>query len=225
MPEEQFKKLFAFFFEIYTIVYLFLQFNLTMFSFNIVSIFSSNPEFRPAYKVVGLISLNTILYSFLSFTALGMNIKKVSAPLGIALTVSALLGIGLNFILIPIMGFVGSALATVLACIPVPIYIYYKSQKLYSFNIPSKKIVTFTLLAFLFVIFFIYYPTFLTGVWNDIFFKVGVSMLVAAGIFVVYYRKVKATLYVTSLAGKVRTEQIDSTTTKSKSLSIEELKS
>lgn len=222
MQEEQFKKLFAFFFEIYVIVYLFLQFNLTMFAYNIVSIFTSNPEFQPAYKVVGLISLNTIIYSFLSFTALGMNIKKVSAPLGIALTISAILGIVLNFIFIPLFGFVGSALATVLACLPVPVYIYLKSQKLYAFDIPSTRIILFTLMAFGFVGLFIVYPTFLEAIWNDILFKVGISLLLAGLIVAAYYRKIKSNLHVASLVAPVRTNETNASV-KTHQLTAEQL--
>src|SRR5688572_13591826 len=148
MGKKEFENTFSFYFELYAVVYLFLQFNLTMFAYNIINIFSSNPSFQPAYKVVGLISLNTIIYSFLSFAAMGMNIKKVSGPLGVTLTVSALMVMVLNLILIPYFGYVGSALATILASAPVPVYIFYRSQRLYHLKYPGLRIIGMTLLAF-----------------------------------------------------------------------------
>jgi O-antigen/teichoic acid export membrane protein len=188
---QAFEKTFAFYFELYAVVYLFLQFNLTMFSYNIIQIFSSNPQFYPSYKVVGLISLNTILYSYLSFTAMGMSIKKVSAPLGIALTVSALAGMALNLVFIPKLGFVGSALATILACAPVPVYVFYKSQKLYYLKVPGAKIIGFSLLAFAAVCFFIYKPSFIANNLNDIILKALFTTLVAVIITVFYWKKIK----------------------------------
>ena len=190
MEKGQFNSTFSFAFELYTVVYLFLQFSLTMLAYNIIYLFSSNPLFQPAYKVVGLISLNTIIYSYLSFTGLGMNIKKVSGPLGISLTISALLVMALNILLIPYMGYVGSALATIIACAPVPVYVFFKSQKLYHFDIPALKIIGLTILAFLAVVFFIYNPVFLQDNWNDIFLKLLISVLLAAAIFFIYRKRV-----------------------------------
>ncbi len=190
MEKPFFQKTFAFYFEMYVVVYLFLQFCLTMFSYNIISIFSSNSFFIPAYKVVGLISLNTIIYSYLSFTGLGLNIKKVSAPLGIALTISAGMVMVLNLILIPHLGYVGSALATLLACAPVPIYVFYKSQKLYSFKVSGIKIVGLTILAFISVIYFIYKPVFFDQIVQDIIVKLVISFLVAGILFIFYKKKV-----------------------------------
>lgn len=191
MKEDRFKKIFAFFFELYVVVYLFLQLNLTFFSYNIIAIFSSNAAFQPAYKVVGLISLNTIIYSYLSFAAMGMSIKKVSAPLGIALTISALVGVGLNFLFIPSLGFVGSALATILASAPVPVYVLLRSQKLYYFSLPSNKIMLLTGMAFLIVSWIVFYPTLLRGNWNDIFLKLSISLACGAVLASIYYRPVK----------------------------------
>jgi O-antigen/teichoic acid export membrane protein len=224
MEEARFKKIFAFFFELYTVVYLFLQLNLTFFSYNIVALFSSNPAFQPAYQVVGLISLNTIIYSYLSFTAMGMSIKKVSAPLGIALTLSALAGVGLNFLLIPPFGFVGSALATVLASAPVPVYVYLRSQKLYAFNIPSSKIIMSTLLAFLVVCVVIFYPTLLNDNWHDIFLKLGISLCCGAFLVGLYYKPVKNMLPVLSPAAHNRSESGQVAASAEENMAIQESK-
>jgi O-antigen/teichoic acid export membrane protein len=80
-----------------------------------------------------------------NIAGLGASIAKKTAPLGMISLLSAGLLVVLNLILIPLYGKEGAAVAICIAQLIIPIYMFWKSQKLYF--IPFKFIKNLTVFA------------------------------------------------------------------------------
>jgi O-antigen/teichoic acid export membrane protein len=93
--------------------------------------FLTTEAYVGASRVVGLLAFNYVLIGLSYIAAIGPIIVKTTKPYGLAVIIAAGLTIGLNFLLVPYWGKEGSALATLIAQAIVPIYVFYRSQKLY----------------------------------------------------------------------------------------------
>jgi O-antigen/teichoic acid export membrane protein len=89
------------------------------------------PEYHEAYKYVAIILLSYILNGIYIFSSFGIHFQKKTRHLAIASIGGGALNIGANFLLIPIMGLWGAALATLLSYIFLVVYVFIVSQKLY----------------------------------------------------------------------------------------------
>ena len=89
-------------------------------------------KYLGASSVVGLLALSYVMIGATYVAALGPAIMKDSRPTGMAAVVGALLNIACNFLLVPSMGKEGSAIATLVSQAVVVIYLFYRSQKLYT---------------------------------------------------------------------------------------------
>ena len=98
----------------------------------------------------------------------------------------------LNIILIPKFGKEGSALATVLAQIIVPVYLFYRGKKVYPIPYKFTEIVmvTITLLAIVVSIRLINFE----DLWFQIFVKIIVTILLMAGVFFLNRNSIKSIL-------------------------------
>lgn len=84
-----------------------------------------------ASSVVGLLSFSYVMIGLSYIAGTGPGIVKRSGPTGAAVALAAALNILLNFALVPPMGKVGSALATLLSQAAVPVYLFRASQRMY----------------------------------------------------------------------------------------------
>lgn len=96
----------------------------------------TTPEYYDAAWVAGILGYNLVLIGFSYIAIIGISIKKNTKPYGIAMLYATILTIILNVLLIPKFGKEGSALATVIAQVLVPAYLFYRGQKV--FYIPYK---------------------------------------------------------------------------------------
>jgi O-antigen/teichoic acid export membrane protein len=84
-----------------------------------------------ASSVVPLLAFSYFSLGAAYITSLGVVVKKQTVSMGMAITIAAALNILLNFWLVPPYGKDGAALATLLSYAFVPVYMYYRSQKVY----------------------------------------------------------------------------------------------
>jgi O-antigen/teichoic acid export membrane protein len=96
----------------------------------------ATPKYLGASSVVGLLALGNAISGLQYVAAIGPAIAKDSRPVGIAAMLGAALNILCNLALVPPMGKLGSAIATLLSQTAVAVYLFYRAQKL--FRIPYR---------------------------------------------------------------------------------------
>ena len=97
-------------------------------------------EFAEAYMVVSIVALATLLFYCSSFNTYVLNLFKETKKVGIVFGASALINVVLNIILVPLMGIVGAAVAT-LVTFMVHLFVLSKlSSKRLSYDIDFKFI-------------------------------------------------------------------------------------
>lgn len=99
-----------------------------------------------AADVVAFLSFSYVVIGLSYIAAVGPAIAKTNTPTGIAVTLAALVNIGLNFVLVPWIGKNGAAIATLLSQSIVPLYVFYRAQQLYP--IPYRFGITLIVLLF-----------------------------------------------------------------------------
>ncbi len=97
-------------------------------------------EFAEAYMVVSIVALATLLFHCSSFNTYVLNLFKETKKVGIVFGASALINVVLNIILVPLMGIVGAAVAT-LVTFMIHLFVVSKlSSKRLSYDIDFKFI-------------------------------------------------------------------------------------
>ncbi|HUZ59152.1 MAG TPA: oligosaccharide flippase family protein [Hanamia sp.] len=126
----------------------------------------TTPEYYDSAWVAGILGYNLVLISFSYIAIIGISIKRTTAPYGIAMLYATIVTIALDIILIPKFGKEGSALATVIAQIIVPAYLFYKGQKVYPipYKFAEVAIVIITFLVVVVGIRFIHFDNLATQV-------------------------------------------------------------
>nr|WP_294872385.1 oligosaccharide flippase family protein [uncultured Pedobacter sp.] len=108
---------------------------LFMFSFTpeIIRFFTTKDYYKADW-VASILSLNLILIAFTYIASIGTGIAKNNKPYATAIFIGAILTVILDILLIPSFGINGSAIATVVAQLIVPVFVFYHAQKLYYIN-------------------------------------------------------------------------------------------
>jgi O-antigen/teichoic acid export membrane protein len=106
----------------------------------------TTPQYYQAAWVASILSINIILIAFTYIAVIGTSIVKNTTHYSTGVILGSFVTIILNFVFIPFWGKEGSAVATVLAQLIVPVYIFYQAQKLYYINY-NFKIVTLVILS------------------------------------------------------------------------------
>lgn len=88
------------------------------------------PSFVNAYKVVGVLSMGIVAIGINSITITGISLSRQTHYFARYTLLTALLNIGLNFLLIPHWGMVGAALATALTYAALAGLYYWRAQRL-----------------------------------------------------------------------------------------------
>jgi O-antigen/teichoic acid export membrane protein len=108
--------------------------------------------YHGAGRVTGLLSFNYVLVGLTYIAVIGATIARTTKPYGFAVVCASVLTILLNVIFVPSMGKEGAALATLIAQLMVPVYVFYQSQKL--FPIPFKFVAAIQIFVIAFVLAF-----------------------------------------------------------------------
>ncbi|QLH53996.1 MAG: hypothetical protein CH6_2529 [Candidatus Kapaibacterium sp.] len=111
------------------------------------------PTYWEGLDIIPIVMIGYVFNGFyINFTA-GINIRKQTKYLPVAVGISAIANIALNFALIPILGYRGAAWATLLAYFVSAIVIYYFSQRVYPIQYQWNKIIPlFLIMIFIYII-------------------------------------------------------------------------
>jgi O-antigen/teichoic acid export membrane protein len=85
-------------------------------------------SFEDAYKVVGLLSGSIVAIGISSVTMTGISLSRRTTYFAQYTFLTAVLNIGLNFLLIPSLGMVGAAVATLLSYLSLGLLYYRRAQ-------------------------------------------------------------------------------------------------
>jgi len=91
----------------------------------------TNPDYWEAFPIVPIISLAIFFGMLRDVSLTGINIAKKTSVNARSIFVVAILNIGLNILLIPLFGYIGAAVATLIAQIVYFLFVYYFAQKYY----------------------------------------------------------------------------------------------
>jgi len=115
--------------------------SLSIFSKEIVMLFSKREEYWPAYQIIPLLSMAFALQGIQYVFSLGLHlVKKTKYNAFIVLSI-AILNVGLNFLLIPRYKIMGAAITTVISWILMIILFYHFSQREYHVGYEIYKII------------------------------------------------------------------------------------
>ncbi len=113
---------------------------LSLFARELASI--ASPKETHAYEAVGMLTMSVALYGISSLVLFGIGITRRTGYVAIYTVVALTLNVGLNVLLIPPWGMLGSAFATLVAYGALAAFYYYRSQILYPTPYELRKAVT-----------------------------------------------------------------------------------
>ncbi|GAB1347884.1 oligosaccharide flippase family protein [Ignavibacteriales bacterium] len=124
-------------------------------------------------SIIPVILLSYLFYGFyVNFNA-SFYIKEKSIPIPVLLGAGAVVNVALNFLLIPVFGMMGAALATLGCYVIIAISFFYYGRNLFKIDYEFRKI--FTILLLITGIFAIYYM-FISGESVSVFIKLGLAI-------------------------------------------------
>jgi O-antigen/teichoic acid export membrane protein len=136
---------------------------LSLFSEEIVLLFSQDPSYYPAYKVVPLIALAYVIYGVSMISSLGMYLTGKNHFVALITIFCAGLNIALNFWLIPIYGMIAAAANTVISFAILDVFSNLTSRRYYNIPYEHFKIIRLFLFSVLFFVFI--------GLFNELEFE------------------------------------------------------
>jgi len=180
IDNEDAKKVYASVFLLYGYIIGLLAALLMLYAPEILMIFTAS-EYHDSAWVAGILGYNLLLIGLSYIAIIGTTIKKSSTPYGYAMLYATILTILLNVILIPKYGKEGSALATVIAQVLVPVYLFYIGQKVYP--IPYKFAhVTTVIIALLAIVVAVRFMKF-DSLTTQVFVKVVITFFMIVAVF------------------------------------------
>lgn len=121
---------------------------ISLFSLEVLMVIAT-PAYYGAAAIASILVFSGMFSGLTNIADLGSAISKKTAPLGMVYTMSAVVLILLNLILIPRFGVIGAALAACISQLISPIFVFYFSQKVYP--IPYDFIRTGSFVGLIFV--------------------------------------------------------------------------
>lgn len=148
---------------------------LSIFSREIVVIFSKSNSFLPAYKVVPVILFSYVFLGMGIVSSVGIFLKGKTIYSALVTIVSTIINVGLNFILIPRYGIMGAAISTLIAFISL--YLLYLGVSNHYFKIiyEHRKLI----ILFCVSIVFFFLSQLLNGIplWTNISLKFVITLI------------------------------------------------
>ena len=89
----------------------------------------ATPEFYPAHRVVPLLSLAWVIHGLVNLMALGVGLAKKTKWVPAVIGIGTVINLGLNFLLVPMWGMMGAAVATVVAFTVLPLGLLLASRR------------------------------------------------------------------------------------------------
>ena len=103
---------------------------LALFAPEVVRLLATS-AYQNATLVIGILAFGQVFNGLVYIATIGPAIARSMAANGRALIIAAALNILLNFALVPSMGNLGAAAATLVSQMIVPLYVFYYGQKIY----------------------------------------------------------------------------------------------
>lgn len=156
---------------------------LSIFSLEIVEVFTSDESYLSSYLIIPFISFAFVLKGMEYVFSLAFHQMKITKYNAIIVITSALLNIGLNFLLIPIYGVFGAAISMIISYSLMSFLSYFFAQRVYFIPFEKWKLL---LLLFLFALI-------VSGVFlfvNDfkLFLRISIKIIIVVGFpFVLYF--------------------------------------
>jgi O-antigen/teichoic acid export membrane protein len=108
---------------------------LATFAFTLVAIVVLNILFPASYhssaSIIPIIAISNTFYGLYTIFTVGINIRRKTWLIALAMVFTALINVGCNFILIPLYGSVGAALSTLIAYVFLAVLMYIVNQLIY----------------------------------------------------------------------------------------------
>lgn len=133
-------------------VLMFAVIGISLFSFEIIKVIAKSNQYWDSVVIIPFLALSVVFVNMKDVTVYGLHVVKKTRIIGIIVVFSTLLGLGLNFLLIPLWDITGAAIATLLTQFIFFLVCYYYSQKAFFVPYEVRKIfvlvVTGALLSF-----------------------------------------------------------------------------
>ena len=142
---------------------------LAVYSKEVISLFASSDSYIPAFEVVPIILLSYVFVGMSMVSSLGMYLINRTIYIAVITIFSALINIGLNFLLIPIYGIMGAAIDTLLAFVLLYFLFLMVSNKVYKIEFENIKILSLIIIGT--TLFLITYFVNIGLFWFNIAFK------------------------------------------------------
>jgi O-antigen/teichoic acid export membrane protein len=141
------KRFFTKVFTYYVFIVFWAGLALSLFSEEVIYLFSSNEAYYEAYRYIPFLALGICFYGMQSFFLLGIHFSKKTHVIAIITITVLIINIGLNSILIPRIGLMGAAITYILSGLVMAGANYYQSQKYYHIPYEMRKVFIIVLLS------------------------------------------------------------------------------
>ena len=112
-----------------------------------IMILARNPEFWVAWTIVPLLAFSKVQEAMRSYFSNGMAMAKKSMLISATSVIKGVINIAFLFILVPVIGLLGSALAVVVAGVALNVIRAYYSRKLYNQEFEVARLLKVTLIG------------------------------------------------------------------------------
>ncbi|MCU0650084.1 MAG: oligosaccharide flippase family protein [Gemmatimonadaceae bacterium] len=99
----------------------------------------ATPAYARASLVVGAMAMSYVLLGLASIAMIGFAIARVTGPNALAVGVSSICVIGLNALLVPRYGMIGSAIASVIGQAAQPAFLLWRARTIYPIPFPVTR--------------------------------------------------------------------------------------
>lgn len=114
--------------------------------------FMAPPEYAAAVYIVPWVALSQVAWTMYAVLSLGPKIRKRTSHLAWVAGIAALVNIGLNLLLIPLIGIQGAAVATLVAYMTLAGLAYVVGQKMYTIPIDTGRLIKSTVMCIVLII-------------------------------------------------------------------------
>ncbi|MCK4819091.1 polysaccharide biosynthesis C-terminal domain-containing protein, partial [bacterium] len=121
--------------------------SLALFGKGLIKILALNPDYWAAYQVVPYIILAYIFSGARSVANLGLYLKRKTKYIAYNTIGTAVLNIGLNFILIPKYKMIGAAVATIISFVVLYVATYFVANRFYKIPYENMKLLKMLMAA------------------------------------------------------------------------------
>lgn len=139
------KRTYSLVLTLYTALTSFLSLAVGLFAKELLEVFTT-PDYYEAAFVIGILSFNNMATGLMYIANIGPSIAKTNKPIAVAIFIGAGISVVLFFMLIPSIGIVGAAIGTLTGTMLIPVYVFYKAQKMW--HVPYKFGLVFFIILF-----------------------------------------------------------------------------